>query len=338
MRVPLSWLAAHLELPVGITQDSFPDVLLDLGHEVEERITTGEVSGPVVIGRVSKIEELTGLKKRIRYCRVETSDDGAERGIICGATNFDEGDLVVAALPGSVLPGDFHIAARTAYGRSSEGMICSARELGLSDEHSGILVLPTGLAEAGDDAAEVLDLPDTVVELEITPDRGYALSVRGLARELSCALDVPFGDPAGLEVPQADDDAWPVRLQDSAQCQRFAARRVTGVDPTAPTPWWMRRRLMLAGTRSISLAVDVTNYVMLELGQPLHAFDATELAGSLVVRRAQAGEKLRTLDDVTRTLDPDDVVICDDTGQVSLAGVMGGASTEIGAETTDILL
>jgi phenylalanyl-tRNA synthetase beta chain len=338
MRAPLSWLAEHLELPVESSHDSFPDVLLELGYEVEERITTGEVSGPVVIGRVSKVEQLTGFSKPIRYCRVETSDDGEERGIICGATNFAEGDLVVVALPGSVLPGDFRISARTAYGKTSDGMICSARELGLSDGHSGILVPPTGLAEAGDDAAEVLDLHDTVVELEITPDRGYALSVRGLARDLSCALDVPFGDPAGLEVPPADADAWPVSLEESAQCQRFVARRVSGVDPTAPTPWWMRRRLMLSGIRSISLAVDVTNYVMLELGQPLHAFDAAQLEGGLVVRRARADEELRTLDDVTRTLDPDDVVICDDTGPVSLAGVMGGASTEIGGQTTDILL
>jgi phenylalanyl-tRNA synthetase beta chain len=338
VRVPLSWLSEHLELPAEVTPGSFPDVLVGLGYEIEEQITAGELSGPVVLGRVSKIEELSGFSKPIRYCQVETSDDGEEHGIICGAANFAEGDLVVVALPGSVLPGDFHISARTAYGRTSDGMICSARELGLSDEHSGILVLPTGLADAGEEAARVLGVPETVVALEVTPDRGYALSVRWLSRDLSCALDVPFGDPAGVEVPPADADAWPVRSQDSARAQRFVARRVTGIDPTAPTPWWMRRRLMLAGVRSISLAVDVTNYVMLELGQPLHAFDATKLDGDLVVRRARAGEKLRTLDDVSRTLDPDDVVICDDTGPVSLAGVMGGASSEIGSQTSDILL
>ncbi len=338
MRVPLSWLGEHLELPAEISPDMFPDVLVDLGYELDERITTGDASGPVVVGRVSTIEELTGFSKPIRYCQVEISEDGEERGIVCGAMNFVEGDLVVVALPDSVLPGEHRISARTAYGKTSDGMICSARELGLSDEHSGILRLPTGFAEAGEDAVELLDLRDTVVELEVTPDRGYALSVRGLSRDLSCALDVPFGDPAGLEVPPLDADPWPVRLLDSAQCQRFTARRVTGLDPAAPTPWWMRRRLMLSGIRSISLAVDVTNYVMLELGQPLHAFDATTLQGSLVVRRAAVGEVLRTLDGSTRSLDPDDVVICDDTGPLSLAGVMGGASTEIGGRTSDILL
>ncbi|MET1072822.1 MAG: phenylalanine--tRNA ligase subunit beta, partial [Umezawaea sp.] len=154
----------------------------------------------------------------------------------------------------------------------------------------------------------------------------------------ACAFDVAFGDPAVVEVPEAEGEVWPVHLEDGAGCARFVARQVSGVDPTAPTPWWMRRRLMLAGIRSISLPVDVTNYVMIELGHPLHAFDASKLQGNLVVRRAKSGEKLTTLDDTVRVLDADDIVIADDSGVISMAGVMGGASTEVGDKTGDILL
>lgn len=351
MRVPVSWLTEHLDVGESVDPRDLVDAFVRIGIEVEDVQPLGEVTGPLVVGRVVEIEELTGFKKPIRYCRVEVGDENGDpeseedeargiktRGIVCGATNFVEGDLVVVALPGAVLPGGFEIAARKTYGKVSDGMICSAREIGLGDEHAGILVLPSSTASPGDDARVVLGLDDTVLELAPTPDRGYALSVRGLARELACALDLPFGDPAALDLPEGEGDAWPVRIDDYSGAKRFVLRRVTGLDATAPTPWWMRRRLMLAGIRSISLAVDVTNYVMLELGHPLHAFDTASVKGELVVRRAKAGEKLTTLDGVERELDPDDVVIADDTGAVSLAGTMGGASTEITAESTDVLL
>ncbi|GDY30979.1 phenylalanine--tRNA ligase subunit beta [Gandjariella thermophila] len=339
MRVPVSWLLEHVDvsdLDEEITAEQLADAFVRIGLEVEEVQPLGDITGPLVVGRVAEIEELTGFKKPIRYCQVETGDE--VRGIVCGATNFVEGDLVPVALPGAVLPGGFAISARKTYGRVSEGMICSARELGLGEDHSGILVLESGVADPGDDAREFLGLDDTVIELAPTADRGYCFSVRGLARELACALEVPYGDPAVLDVPAAEGDAWPLTIEDPEGCRRFVFRRVTGVDPTAPTPWFIRRRLMLAGIRSISLAVDVTNYVMLEMGQPLHAFDAEKLTGDLTVRRAKAGEKLTTLDDVQRELDPDDIVICDETGPISLAGVMGGATTEIGEKTTDVLL
>ena len=351
MRVPVSWLTEHLETDEKFTAEQLADAFIRVGLEVEEVTPLGPVTGPVVVGRVAEIEELKEHKKPIRYCRVEVyeaedhaemvadgSDEPRERGIICGATNFVEGDLVVVALPGAVLPGGFAISARKTYGRISDGMICSARELGLGDEHSGILVLPSGEAAAGDDAIELLGLDESVIELSITPDRGYAFSIRGLARELACALDVPGRDAAAIDVPEGEGDAYPVRIEDGEGCERFVARRITGVDPTAPTPWWVRRRLMLAGIRSISLTVDVTNYVMLETGQPMHAFDTPSLKGSVVVRRAVEGETLTTLDDVERKLDPDDIVVADDSGPVSLAGVMGGASTEVRADSTDILL
>jgi phenylalanyl-tRNA synthetase beta chain len=346
VRVPVTWLAERLELPEyddGISlADRFAEAFVRVGLEVEDVTQLGEVTGPIVVGRVVEIEELKEFKKPIRYCQVQIAEDstveGAVHGIVCGATNFVEGDLVVVALPGAVLPGDFAISARKTYGHVSDGMICSARELGLGEEHSGILVLPSGTASPGTDAVALLELADTVIELSITPDRGYALSVRGLARELACALDVSFIDPAVTEVPAAEGDAWPVHIEDQQGCSRFVMRRVTGIDPTAPTPWPVRRRLMLAGIRSISLAVDVTNYVMLETGQPLHAFDATALHGNITVRRAKPGEKLTTLDDVHRVLDPDDLVVADESGAISMAGVMGGASTEVRADSSDIVL
>ncbi|HEX6360320.1 phenylalanine--tRNA ligase subunit beta [Actinophytocola sp.] len=346
MRVPVSWLTEHLETDEKFTAEQIADAFVRVGLEVEDVTALGQVTGPVVVGRVAEIEELPGFKKPIRHCVVEVAepDDHDEtmgprmRGIICGATNFVEGDLVVVALPGAVLPGGFAITKRKTYGRYSDGMICSARELGLGDEHSGILVLPSGEAGAGDDAIDLLELDDSVIELAITPDRGYAFSIRGLARELACALDTSYRDPAAIDVPEAEGDAFPITVENEEDCPRFVARRITGVDPTAPTPFWVRRRLMLAGIRSISLAVDVTNYVMLEMGQPMHAFDTPSIKGGMVVRRARAGEKLKTLDDAERTLDPDDIIIADETGPISLAGVMGGASTEVRADSSDILL
>jgi phenylalanyl-tRNA synthetase beta chain len=342
VRIPVSWLAEHLELPEETTAEALAEAFVRIGLEVEDITHLSSVDGPLVVGRVAEIEELDGFKKAIRFCRVEIgeTESGVRQtlGIICGATNFTEGALVVVAMPGAILPGGFEIGSRKTYGRVSDGMICSAKELGIGEDHDGILVLPPGSADPGADAAELVGLDDSVIELAITPDRGYCFSVRGLARELSNALDVPYGDPAAMKVPDDERPSRPVEIRDPSACSRFVFRRVTGVDPTAPTPWWMRRRLALAGIRSISLAVDITNYVMLELGQPLHAWDATKLSGDVVVRRAEPGEKLATLDGADRALDPDDVVICDDTGPVSLAGVMGGATTEIGDATHDVLL
>ena len=341
MRVPLSWLAAHVDgLPTDV--DAVGEAFVRVGLEVEDIHRGPDLTGPLVAGRVLEIEELTGHKKPIRWCQVDTgSANGAEgpRGVICGAHNFAVGDLVVVALPGAVLPGGFEISARKTYGHVSDGMIASARELGIGSDHAGILVLPPGSAAPGEDATVLLGLDDPVIELAVTPDRGYCFSVRGLARELAGAFDSDFVDPATrVEVPAADGEAWPVSLEDPA-CPRFVARRVDGVDAAAPSPWWMQRRLLAAGMRPISLVVDVTNYVMLELGQPLHAFDAGKLAGGIVVRRARTGETLTTLDDVTRPLDPDDLLVTDDSGPIALAGIMGGASTEIGdTGRIDVLL
>jgi phenylalanyl-tRNA synthetase beta chain len=343
MRVSVSWLREYVDLPADLPAGDLEQALVDLGIEVESIVDLREtVTGPLVVGEVREIEELTGFKKPIRYCRVDVGDangTGEPQEIVCGARNFAPGDRVVVILPGGVLPGGFAIGARKTYGHNSNGMICSAKELGLGDDHSGIIVLPEDSpAKPGDDARPVVGLDDVVVELEITPDRGYALSVRGIARELAHALGVPFRDPALAPAPGATErPAYPVEVRDTVGCDRFAARLVRDVDPTAQTPGWMQQRLTVAGIRSISLPVDITNYLMLELGQPMHAFDADRITGPLVVRRAEPGEKLTTLDGVTRTLAPEDMVICDDTGPISLAAVMGGETSEVIAGTTRVL-
>ncbi|MGW3605720.1 phenylalanine--tRNA ligase subunit beta [Micromonospora sp. NPDC005161] len=343
MRVSVSWLREYVDLPADLPTGDLEQALIDLGIEVESVVDLrASVTGQLVVGEVREIEELTGFKKPIRFCRVDVGDangTGEPQEIVCGARNFAPGDRVVVILPGGVLPGGFAIGARKTYGHNSNGMICSAKELGLGEDHSGIIVLPPDVAaKPGDDARPVVGLDDVVLELEITPDRGYGLSLRGLARELSHAFDVPLRDPALVPAPAGTEaPAYPVEVRDPVGCDRFAARLVRGVDPTAPTPSWMQQRLVTAGIRSISLPVDITNYVMLELGQPMHAFDADRIAGPLVVRRAEPGEKLTTLDGVQRVLAGDDMVICDDTGPISLAAVMGGETSEVIAGTTSVL-
>lgn len=340
MRVPYSWLreavaagAPGWDVPI----DDLERALIRVGHEVEEVIRLGPVSGPLRIGRVFEIEELTEFKKPIRACRVDVGEADL-RDIICGATNFATGDLVVVALPGTVLPGGFTIAARKTYGRTSDGMICSVTELGLGTDHSGILVLPPGTAEPGADAAAVLGLDDVVFDLAITPDRGYCMSVRGLAREIACAYGLDFADPARVPVLPADGEAWPLSVQPGTGVRRFALRPVTGTDPGAVSPWWLQRRLLLCGIRAISPAVDATNYVMLELGHPMHAHDRDRITGGFAVRFARPDETVVTLDDIERRLDPADVLIVDDVATAAIGGVMGSGTTEMRDDSTDVLL
>jgi phenylalanyl-tRNA synthetase beta chain len=372
-RIPLTWLAQHVTLPEGTSALEVATDLSRVGLE-EEAIFGAQVTGPLVVGRVlDLVEEPQKNGKIINWCRVDVGPEhneaedspkdpqpGAERpsrGIICGAHNFAPGDLVVVSLPGTVLPGPFPIAARRTYGHVSDGMICSGDELGLGpdpDGEDGIIVLGRGHArgltgEPGDDAISLLGLGEEVVEINVTPDRGYAFSMRGVAREYSHATGGAFTDPAAqIEVPAADGDGVAVHLQDETPrdghpgCTRFVAQRVTGIDPSAHAPRWMQQRLILAGMRPISLIVDVTNYVMLDLGQPLHAYDASELVAPITVRRAHPGEQLETLDDKPRALDPEDLVIADAGGAgdraIGIAGVMGGASTEVSATTQDVVL
>jgi phenylalanyl-tRNA synthetase beta chain len=343
MRVPYSWLREVISVGApgwDVAPDDLEQALVRIGHEVEEVISLGPVDGPLTVGRVIEIEELTEFKKPIRACKVDVGEEVA-REIICGATNFATGDLVVVALPGTTLPGGFKITARQTYGRTSDGMICSAAELGLAADHSGILVLPPGTAEPGASAVEVLGLDDVVFHLAITPDRGYCMSVRGLAREIACAYDLDFVDPASSDVVPAlprEADAWPLTVQPETGVRRFALRPVTGIDPTAESPWWLQRRLLLCGIRAISPAVDATNYVMLELGHPMHAHDLKRITGGFAVRFARPAETVVTLDDIERRLDPADVLIVDDIATAAIGGVMGSGTTEMRDDSTDVLL
>ncbi len=344
MRLPYSWLREVVQAGApgwDVAPEDLEHALIRVGHEVEDVIVLGPVSGPLTVGRVTGIEELTEFKKPIRACTVDVGE-GQDRDIVCGATNFTVGDLVVVALPGAVLPGDFRIAARKTYGRTSDGMICSAAELGLGADHSGILVLPAGTADPGTDAIAVLGLDDVVFDLAVTPDRGYGMSVRGIAREIACAYDLDFVDPAGnpdlAPTLPVEGPALAVTIEPGTGVSRFALRPVTGIDPAAESPWWLRRRLMLSGIRPISPAVDVTNYVMLELGHPMHAHDSSRIRGDFVVRFARPDETVVTLDGVDRRLDPGDVLIADDVAVAAIGGVMGAGTTEIDATTTDVLL
>ncbi len=339
MRVSLSWLRDYVDAPAD--PDTLEKALVRIGLEVEEMTDLGgAVTGPLVLGKVLSIEELTGFKKPIRHCMVDVGNPHPQ-SIVCGARNFAEGDLVVVAMPGAVLPGDFAIGERKTYGRMSAGMICSARELGLGDDHSGIMVIApetTGDARPGDDARQVIGMDELIIELAITPDRGYCFSARGVARELAHSLSLPYRDPAlAIEPLKPAPGGYDIRVEDPLGCDRFSAVAVRGVSLTASSPDWMKQRLIAAGMRPISLLVDITNYVMMDLGQPMHAFDLGKLAGPLVVRRAGTGEKLATLDGTVRDLDGNDMVITDDSGVISLAAVMGGASTEISDSTTDVL-
>ena len=348
MRIPLSWLAEYVDIPAGETPESIGERLVSVGLELEEIIHIGaDNTGPIVVGQVLSIEELTGFKKPIRFCRVAVGaehghpDTPGERGIICGARNFAEGDLVVVALPGTVLTGGFAIASRETYGHISDGMICSERELGLGDEHSGIIVLPPAAAPVGADAYPIVGLGEVVLDVSVTPDMGFCLSMRGVARELAHQFGSPLRDPGTelVELPApAVGEPHECVVEDLDACDVFTIRTIIGFDPSASSPSWMKQRLILSGMRPVSLAVDVTNYVMLETGQPLHAFDGGKLQGPIVVRRARPGETMETLDHVQRQLQSEDLLITDDRGGIGLAGIMGGLETEVDESTTTIVL
>ena len=353
--VPLAWLGDHVALPSGLTAEQLAADLVRVGLEEEAIHVSGSVTGPLVVGHVlERHPEPQSNGKTINWCQVDVGE-GTPRGIVCGAHNFEPGDHVVVALPGAVLPGDFAIAARKTYGHVSDGMICSARELGIGEDHSGIIVLSRlGLSDedtpAGLDAKPLLGIGEQVLEVNVTPDRGYCFAIRGIAREYSLATGSVFTD---LGAPSATDLAtasggFPVEVDDEPLegvpgCDRFVALTVRGVQATGSSPAWMQRRLAQAGMRPINLAVDVTNYVMLDLGQPLHAYDLAGLAGPIVVRRARPGERLETLDGVDRALDPQDLLITDSPAGrgsriIGLAGVMGGEASGVNDATTDVVV
>ncbi len=378
--VPTQWIAEHVEIPEGLTAQELAAALVKVGLE-EETIHSAEVTGPVVVGKVlARSPEKQKNGKVVNYCRVDVGEhndapgtgkepsDLPSRGIICGAHNFDVGDYVVVSLPGAVLPGGFAISARKTYGHLSDGMICSALELGLGEDHDGIIVLAAAgdeeaakeLPGVGCDVLPYLGIGGETLEIKITPDRGYCFSMRGVAREYHHSTGAAFTDRGLPEsrqnfldpaekadsIPSGTENGFAVEVRDESPihgnvgCDRFVTRIVRGIDPKAESPKWLRDRLTAAGMRPISLAVDATNYVMLDLGQPLHAYDLDKMRGPIVVRRARAGERHTTLDDVERTLDPEDLLITDDAAErvLGIAGVMGGADTEITDETVNVLI
>ncbi|MFV0252481.1 MAG: phenylalanine--tRNA ligase subunit beta [Beutenbergiaceae bacterium] len=350
MRVPLSWLREYVDVPAEATPDDVLAALVSVGFE-EEDVHRFELRGPIVVGEVLEfVDEPQSNGKTIRWCQVDVSEaHGGVRGIVCGAHNFFAGDKVVVTLPGAVLPGPFPIAARKTYGHVSDGMIASAKELGLGDEHDGILrLVALGIdAPVGTDAISLLGLDDVAIEINVTPDRGYALSLRGVAREYAHATGAAFRDPGGKawgEVNLTDEGAFAVQVVDDAPIRgragasEFVARIVRDVDPTKPTPPFMVARLALAGIRPLGILIDITNYVMLELGQPIHGYDLDRLQGGITVRRARPGETLETLDGKERTLHAEDLLITDESGPIGLAGVMGGGTTEMTDATRNVLV
>ena len=341
MRAPLSWLREFVEIPKNLSAEDIAQGLVRVGFEVEEIIVQGkDVQGSLVFAEVLSIEEITEFKKPIRYVGLDCGEKQT-RFVICGATNFNVGDIVVVALPGAVLPGDFQIAARETYGKTSNGMICSAKELALSDDHAGIMAFSKNQVSIKDDVRQTLLIDDVIFDVAVNPDRGYALSIRGVAREIAGAFDLKFTDPVQalrtLSFANTGNGVQP-KIDDKNCASVFYIRTMSNFDSSASTPVWMRRRIEKMGMRSISLVVDVTNYVMLELGQPLHAFDRHKIKGSLHLKRAGKAEKFTTLDGQIRLLDPLDLMVTDDEKPLALAGTMGGASSEISESTTEIAL
>ena len=245
MRAPLSWLREHADLPASVTGRGLAERLIAAGLEVETVERPGhDIDGPLVIGRVVTFEEETASNgKTIRWCQVDVGEP-EPRGIVCGARNFAVDDRVVVALPGATLPGGFAITARTTYGHVSDGMICSARELHVGDDHTGILVL-AGDLPVGAPAVDVLGLRDEVLDIAVTPDRGYCLSIRGIAREAATAYGVAFHDPAALDPLPIDGTGHGGEVDPAASVDRLVLRTVTGLDPAAQSPLWMQRRLVL---------------------------------------------------------------------------------------------
>ena len=352
MKAPLSWILDHVDVPAGVTTDELTARLTLTGLKLEAIESPGrDITGPLVVGRVLTMDaEPQKNGKTINWCTVDvgpelnaahgTGEQPDGVGIVCGAHNFTPGDLVATVLPGGVLPGGFEIGARKTYGHLSTGMICSARELGLGEDHDGIIVLPADAGTPGEDVRPLLGLDEETIEFEINPDRAYALSIRGIAREVLVSVEgaSSFRDPALRDTPPANADGHPVVVEDAEGCPVFVARKVSGFDPPLPTPDVIVRRITAAGMRPISLAVDVTNYVMLETGRPIHGYDADKLRGPIVVRRARDGDRLTTLDGTDRVLDPADLVVTDDSGIIGLGGVMGGETTEMSDSTTSILV
>ena len=305
------------------------------GLEVEDVAPAAPPFTGVVVGEIKNVAPHPNAD-RLRVCTVDAGGP-ALLSIVCGAPNAAAGMKVPLAHVGAVLPGDITIRKTAVRGTESAGMLCSAKELGLSDDASGLLALPAD-AMVGADLRATLALDDTLIELKVTPNRADCLSMVGLARDIAAATASPLALPEISATPVASSARRDVRVEDPAGCPRFVSRTIEGIDPNAPSPAWMKERLERGGIRPISAVVDITNYVMLEQGQPLHAYDDRQLEGALVVRFARAGETLTLLNGQVLKLEPDLLLVCDDKKPLGLAGIMGGEHSGIGDATTSVLL
>lgn len=329
MKISLEWLRDYVALPE--TADALSEALTDAGTEVVGRAARGHVPDKVVVGRILSSEQHPNAD-RLSVCQVDDGS-GHPRQIVCGAKNYKVGDKVPVALPGAVLGPDFKIKAGKLRGVASDGMMCSAKELALAEDAEGLLILPaeTGVGQA----VKELFPPDTVLELEVTPNRPDLLGLAGVAREIGAITGSAVKNPQPVLPPEKPAEDI-VKLED-AGCPFYTARIIRGVK-VGPSPRWLADRLAAVGLRPINNVVDVTNYVLMETGQPLHAFDLTRIEGGIVVRSAREGEMLAALDGSELELRSGDLVIADARHAVALAGVMGGAQSGVSEGTTDLLL
>ena len=334
MKFPESWLRDFVESP--LTGEALGDALTMAGLEVEEFERAAPPFNQVVVARVLKVTKHPDAD-RLNVCEVDTGD-AAPRRIVCGAPNVAPGMVVPCALPGAVLPGGLTIKLAKVRGIESSGMLCSAKELGIDEDASGLLPLADTL-KVGSSVRDALELDDAIFTLKLTPNRGDCLSIRGVAREVMAVSAGKWrADDFARKVPVTIDDSREVSLGATDACPLYCGRVIRGVDAKAPTPGWMKARLQRCGLRSISALVDITNYVMLELGQPLHAFDNALLAGTISARMARAGETLLLLNGQRVDIDPDVLVIADDNKVVAMAGIMGGEDSGISLDTRDVFL
>jgi len=333
VKITLSWIREFA--PLAATPSEFAKQLTLAGLEVESVAPVAPPFTGVVVGEVLDVSRHADAEK-LSVCQVTT--DGINRlQIICGAKNVRAGLKVAVAMVGAHLPGNIEIKRAKLRGLESMGMLCSARELGLGDEHDGILELPESLT-VNRDVRAALDLDDTVIDVNATPNRGDCMSVFGIARDYAAARERRYLKHHVALVAARHKDVFPVGIESASGCPLFTSRVIRGVRPQAKSPFWLSERLRRVGINPISPIVDVTNYVMIELGQPLHAYDLARLAGRITVRAAKEGESVTLLDDREYALDPEFMVIADESGAIGLAGIMGGRSTAIGDATTEVLL
>lgn len=332
MKVSLNWLREWVD--IGTDVPALAHSLTMAGLEIEGRERAGPELSGIVVGEILAIEKHPDAEK-LNVCRVSTGSEQLQ--IVCGAPNVRVGMKAPLATIGAKLPNGTEIKKAKLRGVESSGMLCSARELGLSEDAAGLMDLPAHL-QTGQDLVAALSLDDTIFEVNLTPNRGDCMSVAGIAREAAAARSVPMQAPAMAPVAAAIKDVFAVRLEAGSACPKFAGRVIRGIRIAAKSPFWMQERLRRTGVRPISAVVDVTNYVMLELGQPMHAYDLHKLNGAIVVRPAKAGETLKLLDGRTIELSPDITVIADEATTLGLAGVMGGEDSGISDATTDVFL